>query len=178
MVYAEFSIHFEAITPVTYVQDDTDTTIPDYQEYNLLPGEKPDPSGYHYYNEVQADNMDENLPLMPQIAERIYGSAEKISEEQESGNQGWYIKSGLIKVTIHHHSSPDYTFPFTDFIGTSYSNMETAEEANAIYAEKMEYSTNVMEFQSQLNEAIKQYYELRNINFIINYNQKSPKVIQ
>ena len=72
MVYAEFSIHFEAITPVTYVQDDTDTTIPDYQEYNLLPGEKPDPSGYHYYNEVQADNMDENLPLMPQIAESIY----------------------------------------------------------------------------------------------------------
>ena len=49
---------------------------------------------------------------------------------------------------------------------------------NALYAEKMEYSTNVMEFQSQLNEALKQRYELLKANFIINYNQKLPQVIQ
>ena len=36
----------------------------------------------------------------------------------------------------------------------------------------------VMEFQSQLNEAIKQRYKLHNTNFIINYNQKLPQVIQ
>ena len=35
-----------------------------------------------------------------------------------------------------------------------------------------------MEFQSKLNSAIKQRYELLNTNFIINYNQKLPQVIQ
>ena len=36
----------------------------------------------------------------------------------------------------------------------------------------------VMEFQSKLNSALKQRYELLNTKFIINYNQQLPQVLQ
>ena len=197
MVNAEISINFEAITPVTLVRneevkiDDDDDSVfgewtRNFVEYNLLPGEKanlltarPQPDDdSHCFGEIVVFDMNENLPLMPQIAESIYNPmATSLNDDAYAAfqYQDWYIKSGLIKVTIVHHRR-NKTIPFTNFIAKE--GIETAEEVNALYAEKMEYSTNVMEFQSKLNSALKQRYELLKTNFIINYNQKLPQVIQ
>lgn len=170
MVYAEISIGIEAITPVTYVEliFEGSREISVLEETNLLSGEK-----INYFGEIQAFNMDKNLPLIPQIAEAMYDS-----DNLPNDMGGFYIKSGLIKVTIV--DDKDYA---TQNQGDNKRVMEMFYPDNE---GKMSDDTktkitafgDVMEFQSKLNSAIKQRYELLRTNFIINYNQTFPQVIQ
>lgn len=169
MVYAEFSINFEAITPVTYLE--WGGRAKGYEEINLLSGEMGDKAGELYWGEVQVFDIDENFPIIPQIVEAMYNS--------DNFLQGRYIKSGLIKVKI---------VDVEDFVTQNQGGNEMVldmfrqDDNKIIVSEviktKITAFGDVMEFQSKLNSAIKQRYELRNTNFIINYNQQLPRVIQ
>jgi len=169
MVYAEFSINFEAITPVTYLE--WGGRAKGYEEINLLSGEMGAKAGELYWGEVQVFDIDENFPIIPQIVEAMYNS--------DNFLQGRYIKSGLIKVKI---------VDVEDFVTQNQGGNEKVldmfrqDDNKIIVSEvlktKITAFGDVMEFQSKLNSAIKQRYELRNTNFIINYNQQLPRVIQ
>ena len=143
MVYAEFSINFEAITPVTLFQNEGSyrgqNAGQKWVEYNLLPGEKAN-TKFHYYNEFQAYNMNENLPLMPQIAERIYKPDASFFNEDAYAAQedlGFYIKSGLVKVTIHHPTTPNKTIPFIELVGVGPTPKEMVQLAQPINPTKI-----------------------------------------
>ena len=169
MVYAEFSINFEAITPVTYLE--WGGRAKGYQEINLLPGEM---AGGAYWGEVQVFDIDENFPLIPQIVEAMYNS-DNLPKEKA----GFYIKSGLIKVKIVDEE---------DFVTQNQGGNEMVldifrqDDNKIIVSEdiktKITAFGDVMEFQSKLNSAIKQRYQLLNTKFIINYNQQLPQVLQ
>ena len=168
MVYAEISVGIEAITPVTYFEwAGREIGV---REINLLSGEK-----INYFGEIQAFNMDKNLPLIPQIVKEMYDS-----DNLPNDVAGFYIKSGLIKVTIV--DDEDYV---TQNQGDNKRVMEMFS-SNSSGSRKMSDDTktkitafgDVMEFQSKLNSAIKQRYELLKTNFIINYNQQLPQVIE
>jgi len=174
MVYAEFSINFEAITPVTYLE--WGGRAKGYEEINLLSGEMGAKAGESYYwGEVQVFDIDENFPIIPQIVEAMYNS-DNLPKEKA----GFYIKSGLIKVKIV-DDEDDYV---TQNQGGNERvlDMFRQDDNKIIVSEviktKITAFGDVMEFQSKLNSAIKQRYELRNTNFIINYNQQLPRVIQ
>ena len=169
MVYAEISIGFEAITPVTYLE--WGGREEGVQEINLLSGEK-----INYFGEVQAFNMDKNLPLIPQIVESMYDSDNLPNEIA-----GWfYIKSGLIKVKIVDdedyvtQNQGDNERVMEMFLSDSRKLRKMSDDTKA----KITAFGDVMEFQSKLNSAIKQRYELLNTKFIINYNQTFPQVLQ
>ena len=83
----------------------------------------------------------------------------------------WYIKSGLIKVKIVNFRDGSESREGTDKLQEYFSG-DWIDES-------IEFGTELM-FEYQLNEAIKEYYELNNIitKFIINYNKTLPQVIQ
>ena len=174
MVYAEISAGFEAITPVTYLEwAGREIGV---REINLLSGEK-----INYFGEIQAFNMDKNLPLIPQIVEEMYDSdnlPKNMNRLLIDKVAGFYIKSGLIKVTIV--DDEDYV---TQNQGDNKRVMEMfypdTREGKLSDDTKTKITAfgDVMEFQSKLNSAIKQRYELLRTNFIINYNQTFPQVI-
>jgi len=175
MSYVEFSCNFEAITPVTYWE--WGGREKGMQEINLLPGEM---AGDAYWGEIQAWDIDENFPIIPQIVEAMYDSDNLPTNPAITQMAGFYIKSGLIKVKIVALEE--------DFISQAQGGNEKVlgmfrqDDNKIIVSEdtkrKISVLGSVMEFQSQLNEAIKQRYKLHNTNFIINYNQKLPQVIQ
>ena len=179
MVYAEFSFNFEAITPVTgaMMWDNRE------EVFHLSPGEQGHTiwTNYesalmapHYFREAQAFDIDENFPIIPQIVEAIYDS-----DNLPTNKAGFYIKSGLIKVKIVDDE---------DYVTQNQSGNERVldmfrqDDNKIIVSEdtktKITAFGDVMEFQSKLNSAIKQRYELLNTNFIINYNQTFPQVLQ
>jgi len=185
MVYAEISIDFEAITPVSVAMVKYDEELGDYSNkedvWHLSPGEQGnsvwnnyEDSNNKYFQEVQAFNMDKNLPLIPQIVAAIYGS-----DNLPYDLSGFYIKSGLIKVKIVGMNG-DYA---TQNQGGNKEVMEMfsssslgSKDLDGDIVQKITALGDVMEFQSQLNSAIKQYYELNHTNFIINYNQTLPRI--
>ena len=174
MVYAEFSINFEAITPVTYLEwMGREKGI---QEINLLPGEM---AGDAYWGEIQAWDIDENFPIIPQIVEAMYDSDNLPTNPAITQKVGFYIKSGLIKVKIL--DEEDYVTQLQggnekvlDFFRQDDNKIIASEDTKT----KITALGDVMEFQSKLNSAIKQRYQLLNTKFIINYNQKLPQVLQ
>jgi len=166
MVDVEISAGIEAITPVTYLKKERIGM----KEINLLSGEK-----INYFGEICGFNMDKNLPLIPQIVEEMYDS-----DNLPFSAAGFYIKSGLIKVTIV--DDEDYA---TQNQGDNkrvmemfYPDNDTQGKLSDDIKTKITAFGDVMEFQSKLNSAIKQRYELLRTNFIINYNQTFPQVIQ
>ena len=177
MVYAEFSINFEAITPVTYLE--WSGREKGMQEINLLPGEM---AGDAYWGEIQAWDIDENFPIIPQIVEAMYDSDNLPTNpaiNSELKRPEFYIKSGLVKVKIL--DDEDYV---TQLQGGNEKVLDMfRQDDNKIIASedtktKITSLGDVMEFQSKLNSALKQRYELLNTKFIINYNQQLPQVLQ
>ena len=172
MVYAEFSINFEAITPVTYLE--WSGRAKGYEEINLLSGESGTKAGETYWGEVQVWDIDENFPIIPQIVEAMYNS-----DNLPKVKAGHYIKSGLIKVKIV--DEEDFV---TQLQGGNEMvlDMFRQDDNKIIVSEdtktKITALGDVMEFQSKLNSAIKQRYQLLNTKFIINYNQQLPRVRQ
>ena len=161
MLYAEFSINFEAITPVTYLgQSGREKGM---QEINLLPGEMADDA---YWGEIQAWDIDENFPIIPQIVEAMYDSDNLPTKTKFSQKAKPYIKSGLIKVKIL--DDEDYV---TQLQGGNEKVLDMfRQDDNKITASedtktKITALGDVMEFQSKLNSAIKQRYQLLNTNY-------------
>ncbi len=176
MVYAEFSINFEAITPVTYLE--WMGREKGVQEINLLPGEMADNT---YWGEIQAWDIDENFPIIPQIVEAMYDSDNLPTNPAINlgAEEMFYIKSGLVKVKIL--DDGDYV---TQLQGGNEKVLDMfRQDDNKIIASedtktKITSLGDVMEFQSKLNSALKQRYQLLNTKFIINYNQQLPQVLQ
>jgi len=173
MVYAEFSINFEAITPVTYLE--WGGRAKGYEEINLLSGEMGMTGSESYWGEVQVWNIDENFPIIPQIVEAMYNS-DNLPKEKA----GFYIKSGLIKVKIV-DDEDDYVTQKqggNEKVLDMFRHDDNKIIVSEVIKTKITALGDVMEFQSKLNSTIKQRYALLNTKFIINYNQQLPRVIQ